>query len=99
MWRRHSCLCRSLVGFFQPRGRNMFSNRAHWNATTNRLTVARLAYRGTLLDLTNANPTTAGLAYPLDELSEVMARAARAPYDPPPLGLASAREAVARELA
>jgi len=77
----------------------MFSNRANWNATTNRLTAARLAYRGTLLDLTNTNPTTAGLPYPLDELSEVMARAARAPYDPQPLGLASAREAVARELA
>ncbi|HXA15886.1 MAG TPA: pyridoxal phosphate-dependent aminotransferase [Thermoanaerobaculia bacterium] len=77
----------------------MFSNRAHWNATTNRLTVARLAYRGTLLDLTNANPTTVGLPYPLDELSEVMARAAREPYDPQPLGIASAREAVARELA
>ncbi len=77
----------------------MFSHRAHWNATTNRLTVARLAYRGPLLDLTSSNPTTAGLPYPLDELSEAMARAARAPYDPQPLGLASAREAVARELA
>jgi aspartate/methionine/tyrosine aminotransferase len=77
----------------------MFSTRAHWNAPTNRLTVARLAYCGTLLDLTTSNPTTAGLPYPLDELSEVMARAARAPYDPRPLGLAPAREAVARELA
>lgn len=77
----------------------MFSTRAHWNASTNRLTEARLAYRGSLLDLTSANPTTAGLLYPLDELAEVMARAARAPYDPQPLGLASAREAVARELA
>jgi alanine-synthesizing transaminase len=77
----------------------MFSTRSHWNAATNRLTDARLAYRGRLLDLTNANPTTAGLPYPLDELADVMARAARAPYDPRPLGLASAREAVARELA
>jgi alanine-synthesizing transaminase len=77
----------------------MFSKRAHWDALTNRLTLARHAYRGTLLDLTNANPTKAGLPYPLDELSEVIARAARAPYDPQPLGLASAREAVAQELA
>ncbi len=76
----------------------MFSSRANWNAPTNRLTLARLAYRGTLLDLTASNPTTAGLTYPLDELAEVMARAARAPYDPQPLGLGSAREAVAREL-
>jgi len=76
----------------------MFSTRAHWNAPTNRLTVARLAYRGPLLDLTTSNPTTAGLHYPLDELSEVMARAARAPYDPQPLGIASAREAVGHEI-
>jgi aspartate/methionine/tyrosine aminotransferase len=76
----------------------MFSNRAHWIAPTNRLTLARQAYRGTLLDLTNSNPTKAGLIYPLDELADVMSRAARATYDPQPLGIASAREAVAREL-
>lgn len=77
----------------------MFSKRAHWSASLNRLTIARLAYRGTLLDLTASNPTTVGLPYPLDELSDVMGRAARARYDPQPLGIASAREAVARELA
>jgi aspartate/methionine/tyrosine aminotransferase len=77
----------------------MFSKRAQWNAAVNRLTLARHAYRGTLLDLTSSNPTTAGLPYPLDELAEVMSRAARAPYDAQPLGIASAREAMARELA
>src|SRR4051794_7533752 len=77
----------------------MFSHRAQWNAAVNRLTVARNAYRGTLLDLTSSNPTKAGLRYPLDELAEVISRAARAPYDPQPLGIAVAREAVARELA
>ena len=76
----------------------MFSRRAHWNAAVNRLTLAKEAHRGTLLDLTNANPTKADLPYPLDELAEVMARAARAPYDPQPLGITSAREAVARDL-
>ena len=76
----------------------MFSRRALWDAPTNRLTLARQSYRGTLLDLTNANPTKAGLPYPLDELADVMSRAARAPYDPQPLGIAEAREAVAREL-
>jgi aspartate/methionine/tyrosine aminotransferase len=76
----------------------MFSKRAHWNAATNRLTLARQAYRGELLDLTISNPTQAGIPYPLDELSEIMSRAARAPYDPQPLGLKSAREAVANEL-
>ena len=77
----------------------MFSNRAHWTAATNLLTRARKAYRGELLDLTISNPTKAGINYPLDDLSEIMGRAARAPYDPQALGLASAREAVATELA
>ena len=76
----------------------MSSKRANWSAQTNRLTLARQNYRGTLLDLTNSNPTKAGLPYPLDELSEVIGRAARANYDPQPLGIPSAREAVAREL-
>ncbi len=74
-----------------------FSRRAHWNAPVNQLTIARQA-RGEVLDLTVSNPTRAGIDYPLDELSEIMARAARAPYDPEPLGLRSAREALAREL-
>jgi len=77
----------------------MFSRRAQWNAAVNRLTLARNAYRGTLLDLTNSNPTQAGLQYPLDELAEILSRAERAPYDPQPLGIASAREAVGCELA
>jgi len=76
----------------------MFSKRVEWNAAVNRLTIARQAYRGTLLDLTNSNPTKAGLSCPFEELAEVMGRAARAAYDPQPLGIASAREAVAREL-
>jgi alanine-synthesizing transaminase len=77
----------------------VFSHRGQWNAAVNRLTLARNAYRGTLLDLTSSNPTKVGLQYPLDELADIMSRAARAPYDPQPLGIASAREAVARELA
>lgn len=77
----------------------MFSKRAQWDAATNRLTLARQAYRGPLLDLTNSNPTKAGLPYPLDELADIMGRAARASYEPAPLGIPSAREAVARELA
>ena len=71
-----------------------FSRRAHWNAPTNRLTIAR-HLRHDLIDLTNSNPTKAGIDYPLDELAEIMSRAARAPYDPQPLGIRSAREAVA----
>jgi len=76
----------------------VFSRRAQWSTPPNRLALARAAHRGPLLDLTNSNPTRAGLDYPLDELSEAMARAARAPYEPEPLGLPVAREAVAQHL-
>src|SRR3954452_19833892 len=73
--------------------RRMFSRRARWNAPPNRLSVAR-QWRPDLLDLTESNPTRAGIVYPLDELSEIFARAARASYDPDPRGLRSAREAL-----
>lgn len=75
----------------------MFSNRAHWSAPVNELTRERRR-RGELLDLTETNPTRAGLPYPHDELAEALARGARATYDPDPRGLRSAREALAEEL-
>lgn len=76
----------------------MLSRRAAWDTPTNALTRAResLQRAGTpLLDLTASNPTTAGFDYPLDEIGEVLARGAHASYEPQPLGLRSAREAVA----
>ncbi len=79
----------------------MFSRRANWSVPTNRLTLARneaIARGRELLDLTASNPTTAGIDYPIDEISEALADGARAPYDPQPLGLRSARDAVAAEL-
>lgn len=69
-----------------------FSRRANWHAAVNRLTAAREGRE--LLDLTQSNPTQAGIAYPLDELAEAMARGARVRYDPDPRGLRSAREAL-----
>jgi aspartate/methionine/tyrosine aminotransferase len=78
--------------------RQRFSRRARSNATVNQLTIARRRRGNDLLDLTISNPTRAGIDYPLDELSEAIARGARAPYDPDPLGLRSAREALACEL-
>ena len=78
-----------------------FSQRASTPSEQNRLSLARqqkLARGEPLLDLASSNPTTAGLSYPLEELAEAMGRAAAAPYRPEPFGLASAREAVAREL-
>ncbi|HEX7152347.1 MAG TPA: pyridoxal phosphate-dependent aminotransferase [Thermoanaerobaculia bacterium] len=79
----------------------MFSTRGHWNAATNRLTLAREARRAQgleILDLTESNPTRAGLPYPLEEIAEALARGAHASYDPEPLGIRSAREAVAAYL-
>ena len=75
----------------------MFSKRAHWSAPVNELTLERRKH-AELLDLTETNPTRAGLPYPTDELAEALARGAHASYDPDPRGLRSAREALANEL-
>ncbi|HSP35458.1 MAG TPA: pyridoxal phosphate-dependent aminotransferase [Thermoanaerobaculia bacterium] len=77
-----------------------FSRRSDWNAAINRFTIERKNRRARgqeLLDLTISNPTHAGFEYPLDELADALSRGARAPYDPQPLGITTAREAVARE--
>lgn len=79
----------------------MLSRRTRWDSSFNALTVAQEAARARgreLLDLTVSNPTLAGLDYPNEELAEILARAAREPYQPDPLGLISAREAIAAEL-
>ena len=79
----------------------MLSRRTRWDAPSNRLTRARaerLRAGLEILDLTESNPTRAGIEYPLDELAGIMGRAARARYEPDPLGLRSAREALAREI-
>ena len=78
-----------------------FSQRAGSPPAPNRLSLARqqrITSGARLLDLTNSNPTQADIRYPLDELSDVMARATKAPYEPEPFGLPTAREAVARDL-
>jgi hypothetical protein len=75
----------------------MFSRRALWNTPPNRLAIAR-ARHPHALDLTESNPTRAGIPYPLHEIGEAFARAAHARYDPNPRGLLSAREALAEQL-
>ncbi len=59
--------------------------------------MAEARARGPVIDLTVSNPTTAGIAY--DEAAIVGAFADRRMlvYEPHPLGVTSAREAVARE--
>ncbi len=79
----------------------MFSRRSQWDAAVNRLARATAERRGRgeeILDLTVSNPTRVGLPYPQAELAGVMSRAAQAPYDPQPLGIPSAREAVSHEI-
>jgi alanine-synthesizing transaminase len=72
----------------------VFSKRAHWSSPVNRLTLERRR-RDNLLDLTETNPTQAGLAYPIEDLAVALALGAGAPYEPEPRGLRSAREALA----
>jgi alanine-synthesizing transaminase len=77
----------------------MFSSRVPSDLTPNRLThaVQRARAAGTpLLDLTATNPTTSGISYPVSLLTP-LADPAALRYCPSPLGLASARSAVARE--
>ena len=78
-----------------------FSRRAEWTTPVNGLTLAKEARRERglpLLDLTESNPTTVGLPYPADPLAAIFEKAARCPYEPHPMGLPSAREALARTL-
>jgi alanine-synthesizing transaminase len=77
----------------------VFSSRLPANLAANRLTAAVRELRargGAFIDLTLSNPTQAGFDYPSDLLAPLAdARALR--YEPSPLGLLEAREAVARD--
>lgn len=79
----------------------MFSERTRWDLRANRL-AERLAERraagARVLDLTESNPTRAGLPCPADVLAG-LARAEARRYEPSPFGLPAAREAVAADFA
>ena len=75
----------------------MFSSRFHWDLQRNRLTELLAAKRvqgARILDLTQSNPTRAGLEYP-EQLRRVFDDPAVLRYDPLPAGSLEAREAVA----
>ena len=75
----------------------MFSKRTQWELSPNALARAlasRRAAGGSVVDLTITNPTEVGLRHPPSFFAE-LAHAGEASYDPKPLGLDSAREAVA----
>ncbi|MBM3776498.1 MAG: pyridoxal phosphate-dependent aminotransferase, partial [Acidobacteria bacterium] len=74
-----------------------FSRRLRWGAPQNRLARAVEARRRAglpLLDLTESNPTRAGLRYPA-ELLGPLADPRSLVYEPAPAGLPEAREAIA----
>lgn len=76
----------------------MFSRRLDWSLEINplsRLLRQKRAAGARILDLTESNPTRAGIEYPR-EVIEALADTRALRYDPSPRGLESARDAVAR---
>ncbi|MGD0773789.1 MAG: pyridoxal phosphate-dependent aminotransferase [Candidatus Solibacter sp.] len=74
----------------------MFSSRFHWDVRPNRLTRALAAKRAAgarVLDLTESNPTHAGLHYP-GEIVRAFADDRMLAYEPAPAGTPAARAAV-----
>jgi aspartate/methionine/tyrosine aminotransferase len=74
----------------------IFSRRTAWDLTENALTAALRAHHAAgrpLIDLTVANPTRCGFTYHADLLAP-LADPAALHYDPDPLGMISARQAV-----
>jgi aspartate/methionine/tyrosine aminotransferase len=76
----------------------MFSSRLHWDLRPNRLTRAIEARRRSgapILDLTESNPTRAGIEYP-PEIVSAFDDPRLLVYEPAPAGARSVREAVSR---
>jgi alanine-synthesizing transaminase len=80
---------------------SMFSERTRWDLRPNRLAETLAAKRASgarVLDLTESNPTRVGLPFP-DDVLDALAGAEARRYEPQPLGLRAAREAVAADFA
>src|SRR5258705_2907071 len=75
----------------------VFSSRLKWDSSPNPLSVLLAKKRrdgAALLDLTESNPTRAGLQYPAGEIIGALADPCALRYDPQPRGLLLSREAV-----
>ncbi|BBO85191.1 aminotransferase [Desulfosarcina ovata subsp. sediminis] len=75
----------------------MYSKRFDWNAARHPLgemMAERMSRGEAILDLTDANPTRAGLEYAADAIRSVLSCPETMIYTPAPRGLAVAREAV-----
>jgi aspartate/methionine/tyrosine aminotransferase len=80
----------------------VFSTRLPWDRAENALARQERARRDAgqpIVDLTASNPTRVGLAYPEQALRAALGGVAARGYEPAPLGLRPAREAVARDYA
>ncbi len=76
----------------------MFSDRTNWKLTRNRLTDTLEEVKSSgahVLDLTISNPTRIGLRFDDARILESLASLRAMDYDPQPMGLPSARAAVA----
>lgn len=76
---------------------NMFAKQTDWDNEENRITTLlrkKLAGGETVIDLTEANPTSCGLLPPEDFLEEFH-NPANLAYDPHPRGLPAARKSIA----
>jgi alanine-synthesizing transaminase len=79
----------------------MFSSRSSVDLSLNPLAIALARARAAarpVLDLTESNPTHAGIPYPRDTVLASLALPASLVYEPAAFGIASAREAVAHDL-
>jgi alanine-synthesizing transaminase len=77
-----------------------FSSRLHWDLRPNPLIGLlrrKRAAGAAILDLTESNPTRAGLRYPAEDILSALADSRALVYEPASAGLSTAREAVARE--
>lgn len=70
-----------------------FSSRICWTLEQNRV-AQHLERFPARLDLTQSNPTAAGIVYPREEIAAALADARALRYEPSPAGLPAAREAV-----
>ncbi|HET8888869.1 MAG TPA: pyridoxal phosphate-dependent aminotransferase [Candidatus Angelobacter sp.] len=76
----------------------MFASRTNWNLKRNRLAEAlerHKAARRQLLDLSASNPTECGFMYDNGAILQALSNPGSLQYQPNPLGLKSARQAVA----
>jgi alanine-synthesizing transaminase len=77
----------------------VFSRRLAWDARPNPLSLLLERKRregARILDLTESNPTRAGIEYPESAILDALAQPAGLRYDPAPCGLESARQAVSQ---